>query len=65
MSKKEELLVETEGTRLSVKFCTVSIELDCSCEYAAQTLFDDIAARLEAGETVSLTKGDQPHNKKS
>lgn len=42
---------------ISVLFNVVRIELICGDDYAAQVLYDDLTERLQAGDGISLSLG--------
>jgi hypothetical protein len=52
--EKIETLLHAPNISLTVMFDTVKIEIECSSDYAAQVLFDDLSGRLEAGQEISI-----------
>lgn len=59
MSGGEQLLTPKGKVAVSILFDTVTIEMSCGDEYAAQILFEEITERLQRGEGLTL-KARQP-----
>lgn len=57
-ARAEEIIAKPYKLAVSIVLDTVSIELICGDEYAANVLYDDIIDRLKAGEGLTL-KADQ------
>lgn len=52
MSKTEKV---GQQVGVSVLFDTVTVEVICGDEYAAQVLYDDVIDRLQRGEGITLS----------
>ena len=55
MTAKREVIARPYKLAVNIMLDTVSIELICGDEYAAEVLYDDIIDRLKAGEGLTLT----------
>lgn len=55
MGDKREILAAPPKIAISVLFDTVTVELICGDEYAAQVTYDDIVDRLHRGEGLTLS----------
>jgi hypothetical protein len=49
-----ETICKQDKIAVTVLFNTVKIEISCASNYEARVLFDDLVARFEAGEEVSI-----------
>lgn len=49
-----EVLVQPKRVRLTCLFDVVTIELHCGDEYEARVLIDDLVARLDRGEKITV-----------
>jgi hypothetical protein len=52
MSQKETLA--NAKASIEVLFETVTLSLRCRTDYEAQTLFDDLVARIERGDPIQI-----------
>ena len=50
----EQLRAQVKATRLTLAFGTVTIELECENPYFAAVLYEDLEARLKAGESIVI-----------
>lgn len=48
------IITQSKKFSLNCQFETVSIEIDCGDIYEAQSLFDELEARLKHGEPITL-----------
>jgi len=64
MPSKREILATTQKIAISVLFDTVTVELICGDEYAAQVTYDDLIDRLQRGEglTLSIKQAEARHD---
>ncbi|MFC3208083.1 hypothetical protein [Aquamicrobium soli] len=55
MAGEREILATPPKIAISVLFDTVTVELICGDEYAAQVTYEDIVDRLQRGEGLTLS----------
>lgn len=53
---KKELLTDAKKIWLSLRFDTISLNIQCKSEYEAASLLSELAERLRRGEPISLEK---------